>query len=141
MPPTAIVMHPRRWYWMAAALDTQNRPLVSIAAPAVDMAQIASGERVTFEGPVGTLLGIPVYLDPNLPITLGVGTNEDTILVVRAPDLWLWEGTLRTRAMNEVLSNTLSVRLQVYNYVAASGARYPAGVSQVGGTGLITPTF
>jgi hypothetical protein len=44
---------------------------------------------------------------------------------------------MRTRVLQEVLSGTLQVRLQVYNYVAFMANRRPEAISVISGTGLI----
>jgi HK97 family phage major capsid protein len=139
LPPNCVVMHPRRWFWMTAALDANGRPLV---VPTVNGAYMAQGVAldVLAEGPVGFWHGLPVYLDANMPITLGVGA-EDAILIVRGPDLLLFEGGIKTRALPEVLSGNLTVRLQVYAYSAFIPGRQPTAISKINGTGLTTPTF
>jgi HK97 family phage major capsid protein len=138
--PTVIVMHPRRWAWFLAALDSQNRPLV---LPASHNPQNAMGTlgAVASEQVVGNLHGLPVLTDPNVPTNVGAGTNEDVILVMRASDLLLWESGIRTRVLPEVGSGTLTTRLQVYGYLAFSAARYPKSVVEISGTGLVAPTF
>ncbi len=141
LPPTRMFMHGRRWYWHTAAVDSQGRPLV-VPATGGPTNAIALAETVAAEGgPVGVLQGIPVLIDPNIPINLGAGVNEDRIILGRTIDWWLWESFLRTRVLPEVGSSNLTVRLQLYNYAAATAARYPAGISVVSGTGLVTPTF
>lgn len=140
LPPQAIVMHPRRWAWMVASLDLNNRPLVVPSAQG-PMNAFAGMNDVRSEGAVGTLQGLPVYVDPNVPINLGAGTNEDRVIVARFDDLFLFEGDIRTRVLFETDADTLSVRLQVWEYAAFTGARYPKSISVVAGTGLITPTF
>ncbi len=138
--PNVLVGAPRRWFWMTAALDGQNRPLVvpSAQGPFNSLAEVRDQ---VFEGPAGTLQGTPFVLDPNMPINLGAGTNEDRVVATLSTDHVLFEGALRTRALPEVLSGTLTVRLQVYGYVAFTAARYPGATSVISGTGLITPTF
>lgn len=149
LPADAIVMHPRRWGWLVASLDSSNRPLIvptggalaplgtsSANGGRVDMTTEA-GEPVA----VGTILGVPVYLDPGVPTNLGAGTNEDLVLVLRTPDLYLWEGDVNENTYFEVLSGSLGVRFQVYGYFAFTAARYPKSVATVGGTGLVAPTF
>lgn len=133
-----IFMHPRRWGWMTSALDSSGRPLISGLTVFNPMGLTNSVEP---EGPVGAIQGLPVWLDPNIPTNLGAGTNEDIIIVSRFTDHWLWESVLRTRTLPEVGSGTLTVRMQIYNYVAATAGRYPSGTATIGGTGLITPTF
>jgi len=140
LPPTAIVMHPRRWVWFLAALDGQNRPLVVPAQSGPNNAAATSTD-LSMEGPVGTLLGLPVYIDPNIPTNLGAGTNEDRIIVARFEDALLWEGNTRTRIMPEVLSGTLTVRCQLYAYCAVAPGRFPASSAIISGTGLATPVL
>jgi HK97 family phage major capsid protein len=139
LPPTVIVMHPRRWGWFLAALDSANRPLV---VPNANNPTNAVGVQAGVESQqiVGTIMGLPVVTDPSIPTTAGAGT-EDQIIVMRASDLVLWESGIKTRVLPDVGSGTLTVRLQVYGYVAFTAARLPKAVSVISGTGLIAPTF
>ena len=140
LPATAIVMHTRRWGWITAALDSSNRPLVVPTQNGPYMAEGVLTDVQAQGGPVGSMHGLPVYLDPNIPTTLGGGT-EDAIIVARFADAFLWEGVPRTRVLPEVLSSTLTVRLQLFNYVAFTAGRYPKATSKVTGTGLAAPSF
>jgi HK97 family phage major capsid protein len=135
-PPTAIFMHPRRWFWIMSALDTAGRPLVVPGGNGFN--PIATMDGANAEGRVGTLGGLPVFSDANIGTTLGGGT-EDRIYAVRQPDLYLWEGTLRLRVLQEVLSGTLQARIQAYNYVAFMPNRYAVSVGQIAGSGLAAP--
>jgi HK97 family phage major capsid protein len=139
MPPTAIVMHPRRWAFFLAARDTSGRPLVVPSGPGQN--QIANFGSVAAEQVVGSMHGLPVITDPNLPTNLGASTNQDVIHVLRAEDLWLYESSIRTRVLPEVGSGTLTTRLQVYGYLAFTAGRFPASVAEIGGTALTPPTF
>ena len=140
-PATKIFMHPRRWGWMLAALDSSNRPLVVPNS----MAMNAAGEQGAFgEGAVGTLQGLPVFVDANIPANTGAGTNQDTIIVTKADDLLLWEegdGTPRQARFEQTLGNQLTIKLVVYGYVAFTAERYTAATAAITGTGLVTPTF
>jgi HK97 family phage major capsid protein len=140
LPPTAMFMHPRRWAWIMAAVDTQSRPL---AVPAANAPQnvIAAVGGLAAEGFVGSMQGLPVFVDPNIPTNLGAGTNEDRIIVARTDDVVLYESTPRAEAFREPLAANLSVLLRVYEYVALHSERYPKSVSVIAGTGLIAPTF
>jgi HK97 family phage major capsid protein len=140
LPPTVIVMHPRRWGWMLAALDGQNRPLVVPRAQMPQNAFAAMGDVVA-ERVVGELQGLPVVTDSSVPTNLGSGTNEDRIIIFRASDSYLWESSIRSRVLPEVGSGTLTVRLQVYGYLAFTCDRYQSGIAVISGTGLATPTF
>ncbi|MFI6332922.1 phage major capsid protein [Micromonospora chersina] len=137
LPATAAVVYPSLWYWATAQLDTTNRPLIVPPQvgwnPAGTQQDLASGE-----GPAGMLsMGLPAYLDGNLPANKGAGTNETRTIIARFLDLYLWEGAMRTRALQEVLSGTLQVRFQVYAYSAFMPHRRPEAISVVSGTGLI----
>ena len=139
MEPQVIVMHPRRWAWITAAADTTGRPLVSPSGPGQN--QVASFAAVASQRVVGELQGLPVVTDPSIPITNGAGTNEDVIIVMRASDCVLYESSLRTRVLPDVGSGTLTVRLQVYGYIAFTAERQAKGISVLTGTGLSAPTF
>lgn len=141
MPPEVIVMHPRRWAFFLAALDTTNRPLV---VPNANGPQNAAGilANVDNQQIVGQMHGLPVVSDPSIPTTLGAesgGGTEDVIFVMRASDLILFESGIRTRVLPDVGSGNLTVRLQVYSYLAFTGGRYPQSVCTI--TGLTPPTF
>lgn len=148
MPAQKIFMHPRRWAWFLASLDTSNRPLV---VPTTNLgpnnAMIAGanvgaiGGAGSEQGPVGTLQGLPVWQDPSIPINLGAGTNEDRIIVARTDDIILFEGNPRAEAFREPLAANLSILLRFYNYAALHASRYPGSISVIAGTGLVTPTF
>lgn len=139
MMPTAVFLTPSRWFWMASQLDSQNRPFIlpETNQPFNPLALQTGGD---VEGPVGRVLNFPLLADGNIPSNLGAGTNEDRIATMRTSDLYLWEGSMRTRVLQEVLSNTLQVRLQVYNYAAFMPDRRPETISVISGTGLIAPT-
>lgn len=139
MPGDKIVMHPRRWAWFLAALDSSNRPLV--VPDAVAQNPMASGDGNQSAGRVGTLQGLPVYTDPNIPINLGAGTNEDRMIIMRSVDSILFESTPRAETFRETLANQLSVLLRFYAYCAIHASRYPKSLAVIGGTGLVTPTF
>ncbi|MBE8471063.1 phage major capsid protein [Streptomyces justiciae] len=140
LPPDKVFMHPRRWAWFTAALDTAGRPLV---VPVANMPQnvLAAMGDVVSEGFVGTWQGLPVYVDPNIPTNLGAGTNEDRIITLRSSDVILYEGIMRAEAFRETKADQLSVLLRVYNYLALHSARYPKSISVIAGTGLVAPTF
>ncbi|MFD9943202.1 phage major capsid protein [Nonomuraea sp. NPDC059023] len=136
--PSALFLTPSRWFWMAAQLDAQQRPLIlpETNAPFNPIALQTGGD---VEGPVGRLLNFPIIADGNIPANLGAGTNEERIITARTSDLYLWEGSMRTRVLTEVLSGTLQVRFQVFNYAAFMPNRRPETISVVSGTGVAAP--
>lgn len=141
-PADLIVMHPRRWGWFTAALDSQQRPLVTPSGE--PSSNRMGGFSVGASGVVGTLLGLPVLVDANVPTNLGAGSNEDVIVVCRSSDLLLFEqqgGAPFAVRLDERYAENLQVGFQAFGFSAWAPARWPAGVATVGGTGLVAPTF
>jgi HK97 family phage major capsid protein len=140
LPPNAIVMHPRRWGALTIAVDSSNRPLVTVEAGAMNV--FGQGEAAATQQVVGSVQGLPVITDPNLRINLGAGTNQDEILVVRREDLYLWEqaGTIREFTFEQPVGPA-NLQLAVYGNAAFTAARYPTAVAYISGVGLVTPTF
>lgn len=137
LPPDAVVMNPSRWYWLVAQVDSNGRPLV---VPTAAGPWNAAGvqDEVRAEGMVGTIAGVPVYLDPNIGSTYS--TNQDRVIVARFSDLALFEGPLRSRVLFETDANTLQVRLQVYSYSAFTSYRRSNAISVCSGTGFAAPS-
>ena len=141
--PTGIWVHPRRANSFALATDgTAARPLFTKYGP---MNAIGSPEASpTFEGTAGELYGMSVIKDANSPTnwlsttaaTVTTGGTQDVILVLNEADLLLWESPLRLRALPEVSSGNLAVRLQAYGYSAFLPSRAPAGISVITGPAL-----
>lgn len=138
MPPSAIVMHPRRWAWIISAIDSQGRPLVT---PDAAFNPLASSNGVSSAGRVGVMQGLPVYTDPNLPTNLGAGTNQDPVLLMRERDVIFYESAPRAEASIQPGFNTLTVNLRFFRYVALHASRFPKSVAVLNGVGLVAPTF
>ena len=140
LPADAIVMHPRRWYALTAGVDGGGRPLVVPTAQAMNA--FGTADTVGAEGSVGNILGLPVYLDPNIAVNSGAGTNQDIIIISRFADAYLFEGTPKAEVFRETLSAEATVRFRLYNFVAFTAERYVGvNTSIVSGTGLATPSF
>tara|TARA_R100001463_G_scaffold53485_1_gene104507 strand:+ start:3045 stop:4376 length:1332 start_codon:yes stop_codon:yes gene_type:complete len=137
-PATAIIMHPRRWGFLTAGVDSSNRPLIVPNGNAPTNA-VGIGD-VNKYGAVGQILGVPVITDANIRTDLGAGT-EDAIYVVRAEDHILFEQDVFTAKFEETNAGSLTTKLVVYGYVAFASGRYPKGISAISGTGLAAPTF
>lgn len=137
-PASVIVMHPRRWHWLLSKADTAGRPFVVPAAP---LASNPIGLGQTGYGPVGTLAGLPVIVDANVPTNLGAATDQDRVIVTRLSDHALWEGPLMTFSFEQAVNPPATIRLAVAGYSAFTAGRYPASTSVVEGTGLVAPTY
>ena len=140
LPATHVVMHPNRWAWFQAALDSSNRPFVSAD---IDFPLLATSEGSVPEGYAGRIRGLalPVFLDPNIPVNLGAGTNEDRIIVFRPADSVLFESAPQAEAFRATLAKNAQVVFRLYNYIALLDARAPKSISVIAGTGLVAPTF
>lgn len=142
MHADAIWMHPRRWAFCLASADGSNRPLI---VPNANQPQNAAGtqDQLAAEGSVGSIQGLPVFLDANIPTTLGTGTNEDRIIIAHRPSLYIWEDPAGPylETFRDVGSGTMTVRFRLHNYVAQMQSRRPDAISVVSGTGLTTPSF
>jgi HK97 family phage major capsid protein len=142
MPPDTIVMHPRRWASLLAAVDTAGRPLfIANTRRAASTRSACMNGVAGANGVVGQVAGLDVVVDPQIPTNLGAGTNQDPIIVFRASDSILWEGAPHAEAFRETKADQLSVLLRFYRYAAFTTARYAKSVSVVNGTGLVAPTF
>lgn len=139
-PATLIVMHPRRWGWITAAVDSQNRPLFNYSTEVPAWANVAFGVAAGYGQIVGTLQGLPVVTDASVPTNLGVGTNEDIILVFRHYDVRFWEDDMFQLTFEQAIGPE-KVRLAVGKFSLMIAGRYPSAISTVGGTGLVTPSF
>jgi len=137
LPAQAIVMNPQRWYWLSSQVDGNGRPLVvpNAGGPFNAVGVMTDAQA---QGSVGAMLGLPVYLDPNIGSTYS--TNQDRVIVARFSDLALFEGAPRTRVLFETDANTLQVRLQVYSYSAFTSRRYSGAISVCSGTGFAAPS-
>lgn len=144
--PTAIWAHPRRPNSWATAADTTNRPLFTAPQYLSYNSPGNNEAHSTPQGLAGEVFGLPVIKDANMPVSMnafsiGAGT-ADPIVILKEDDILLFEGTMRMRALPEVLSGTLQVRFQLYNYSALICDRLPAAISVLtGNTGLAQPTF
>ena len=138
LPADAVVMNPSRWYWLVSQVDANGRPFV---VPSAGSPFNAAGVMDTAgaEGAVGTIAGVPVYLDPNIGSTYS--TNQDRVIVGRFADSVLLEGPMRSRVLFETDAATLSVRLQVWNYSAfTQTARFTSAFAVCSGTGFAAPS-
>jgi hypothetical protein len=120
-----LVMSPKRLSWLRQR---------AIAEPvnAFDF------DTPTITGATTRVLGsVNIVCDPNIPTTLGAGTNEDVLVVVRSSDvLDLFVGPPRVQ-FGDI--DGLEVYINVWKQVAFTAGRLPAALGVVGGTGLVAP--
>jgi HK97 family phage major capsid protein len=137
--PDVIWMTPARWNSFLGASDANGRPLVVPSMTAFN--PIAVSDGVIAQGNVGTMLGLPVITDANIPSNIGAGTNQDVVLVGVRSDLRLWEGALQTEAFTATYADSLGVLFRAHAYSAQIPGRYTTSVSVISGTGLVPYAF
>lgn len=144
--PTAIWVHPRRSNSWALAMDGNTRPLfVKSSYGPWNSVGVDEASPVP-QGMAGELFGLPVIKDANMPTAMNgtstTGGTADAVVVLKEDDCWLFEGTVRMRALPEILSGTLQIRFQLYAYSAFIPNRFPPSLSLLtGNTGLAAPSF
>lgn len=139
--PEAIVMHPRRWAWLLGRLDAETRPYVGSINPYNSPAALQNIGQGRTEGPMltaGEVLGIPVYLDANIPTTLsaGGGTDEDAIIVGHFSEAFLFESAPQFAVSTEAQFKKDQTLVRVTQDIAFTAERYPGAFSKVVGTAL-----
>lgn len=139
---THVIMHSRRWNWLASQVES-TRPFVSSEGMPVQ----TNGMILTNEyGPaVRAKLssGLLVVVDNNIATNLGGGT-EDEIYVVPQRECHLWEDPAAPMFIRaeQPAAASLGVLLVAYAYFGYTFQRYPSGaMAKVGGTGCVTPVF
>jgi len=134
--PEAIIISPSTWYWLASATDSQNRPLIVPSANGPFNANGVNTNPGAASGLVGSIHGVNVYVDATVPT---INTNQLPIIAGKFSDSYLFESGVKSRVLPDVQSSTLTVRFQVYGYVALAH-RFPKAVSVVSGTGVAKQT-
>jgi HK97 family phage major capsid protein len=133
---TLAVLHPRRWAWLLQAVDTTNRPLIEPTAYSAQNAQGVTVPGGAYQGPVGTLFGVPIIVDGNITSTAGAGTNEDYALILEHTELRIWEGPPRVAIEWGVLVHQGQVRLVTFVDAVMILNRRPAAITKMSGTGF-----
>ncbi|EST24381.1 phage major capsid protein [Streptomyces roseochromogenus] len=140
LPPTHIVMHPRRWAWAESQSDSNGRPLV-VPESGGPFNVAANLDDQVSQGMVGRMLGLPVFVDAQIPVNLGAGTNQDVVIVARMSDIYAWEGSPRAETFEQTYAGNMSVLCRLYNYASFQAGRYTQAIATITGTGAVTPTF
>ena len=131
MAATHVVMSSLRWYSLQSATDADGRPLMGFAS--------SSPSNVGGTVPVPTFASLPVVVDDNIIETNG---DDDKVLVVRAPELLLWErngGAPQTIRVDQAKAAEGTVQFIGRGYSAFTAGRYPKAVCLL--DNLPEPTF
>jgi HK97 family phage major capsid protein len=140
--PDVVVMHSRRWYWLQSQM-VSTWPL--IGQPGIDPRHGGENLAETYGSGFRGVLpsGMRVIVDNNIPINLGGGTNQDTVVVVPRDESFLWEDPDAPQFIRaeQAKAANLGVLLVLFGYFAYTMARYTNSHQQITGTGLVTPVF
>lgn len=136
LAPTHVVVPSWLWWSLCGTIDFNGRPLVQPGhAP----------EPTTDSGAAGTAWSLPVIQDDSIPVTFGSnpppslggvtpalsaiskgGGSYSPILIVRAPDLYLWEGEVVTEVFQQTLAGSGQWLFRARQYAASTASRYIA---------------
>ena len=140
--PDLVVMHSRRWYWLSSQM-TSTWPLIANQGIPDRSAGVNYAERYGsgFRGLLPN--GMAVITDNNMPVNLGAGTNEDSVVVAPSEESFLWEDPNAPQFIRaeQPAAASLGVLLVLYGYFAYTLRRYANSHQEITGTGLVTPTF
>jgi HK97 family phage major capsid protein len=131
LSPDTILMHPSRWSWVVAQADNAGRPLV---LPTTASAYNAYSEDATVQpqGRVGTLAGMDVFVDPQIPVNVNSG---DVIYVYLRQDIKLWESAPRAEAFDATYADQAGVLFRMLGYAAMIPDRYGSSIVQIRNVG------
>lgn len=138
-----VVMHPRRWNWLSKEM-TNTWPMINSQGIPTQASGVSNAQDYGsgFRGRLPN--GMAVIVDANVPVNLGVGTNQDEIYVVPRLECFLWEelnSPVMIRAEASAAAGSLGVLFVAYEFFGYTFARYTNGMAKVAGTGLVTPVF
>jgi hypothetical protein len=75
---------------------------------------LAQQTDVAAQGQVGTIQGVSVFVDPNVPTD--VAGTQDLVLVTVKDDIWPWQSPVVAEVLAQPYAADLSVMLRLYAY-------------------------
>ena len=137
--PDVVILHPPRWAWLASYVDTAGRPLIVPTAGGFNA--LAKLDAEQGYGHVGSILGMDVYTDANIPTNLGAGTNQDVVLMFPRSDIVHWGSPPQAETFDSPYSDSMGILYRIFSYHGLVPDRYLASLGQITGTGLTPPAF
>lgn len=144
VPPSAIVVHSRRFFSWAAELDSSNRPLmVPMSVAQNPLATTDGNGNLVAQGFTGYAIhGIPVYIDQNITILNGnPGTNQDIVYVCDFKKQYTWLGPIMVDLDRSVMFKNSGMTVRARRYMATMVTHRAGAFARITGTGLATPSF
>lgn len=132
--PNAILMHPRTWGRIVKARKDDATAEYYVGKPQNrDSVDPIPG----YNGPRGTLFGLPVITTRNVPTGLGDGEDESRVVVGNFSEgLILDHASLSLDASEHVYFTTNATIFRAEDAVGFTAARYPKAFYVIGGSGL-----
>lgn len=132
--PNAILMHPRTWGRIVKARKDDATAEYYVGKPQNrDSVDPIPG----YNGPRGTLFGLPVLTTRNVPTNLGDNDNESRVIVGNFSEgLILDHASLSLDASEHVYFTTNATIFRAEDAVGFTAARYPKAFYVIGGSGL-----
>ena len=133
--PNRIVCDPIRWGLTKGYVDGDKRPMLgqsqmistAVNVPGVDNTNIRG---MGLKGEVG---GLPVIVDPSLPLQGNAGDQRGWLLV-NTDDILVFTSGVQSLAVDEAHSSTLEVSVILYGYMAVIGNYRPGCLGLLKGT-------
>ena len=102
---TGVLISPDQWAALIAITDTSKRPLFQVAGTSVNgMGVVEPGS------PVGSIMGLPVYVDPYMS-----GTGDDSIVVLNG-ESFVWYESAAPLQLRTNIVGTGQVEVGYYGY-------------------------
>ncbi len=132
--PNAILMHPRTWGRIVKERKADATAEYYVGKPQTrDSVDPIPG----YNGPRGSLFGLPVITTRNVPTNLGDNDNESRVIVGNFSEgLILDHAGLSLDASEHVYFTTNATIFRAEDAVGFTAARYPKAFYVIGGSGL-----
>jgi hypothetical protein len=144
--PSFALMSPRVWWGtITAGVDGNSRPIIPTSSNALGALEESHARdadpQATIEaggstGLVGSIAGVPITLDGNMPSNLGAGTNETRIIVLNRRGFEVYESAPVFRVADQANATVGQTQFTCSIYWAVV-PRQPQMISVISGTGLI----
>jgi HK97 family phage major capsid protein len=137
--PTGIVMHPRTWGFLVKARESGTPGSYILGPPSTIYGRNVQDSLPGYgNGPLprGELFGIPVYTTPNVPTTLGGGTESCIFVGNWGEALILDRQGVTTDQSEHVFFTSNQTVFRSEERLGFTAARYPQAFAVIEGAGL-----
>lgn len=141
LPPSAIVVNERRFFKWASELDDNNRPLIVPMSVAQNPLAVGGGE-IKPAGFTGYAIhGVPIYIDSNVTVLNGAGTNEDVVYICDWKQQYTWTSPVMVEFDRSPMFKNSGLTVRARRYMATMAGHREDAFGRITGTGLATPSF